>query len=150
LGFQEFADSFLSPVCVVSVEKKEGEGYGDIRFVACNSKYIDMIEQREDPDALGETYTFVKNSLYTDYFPYNLSFEEVCYKAAVLRKEIHTYAHIYNVDVWFDIYAMPLDHQDGNIFYCSYAAIPNNADAIVDSFEYSNTPILPMMFSRHA
>ena len=139
MDFQEFADSFLSPVCVVSVEKKEGGGYGDIRFVACNSKYIDMIEQREGPDALGKTYTFVKNSLYTDYFPYNLSFEEVCYKAAVLRKEIHTYAHIYNVDVWFDIYAMPLDHQNGNIFYCSYAAIPNNADAIVDSFEYSNT-----------
>lgn len=82
MDFQEFADSFLSPVCVVSVEKKEGGGYGDISFVACNSKYIDMIEQREDPDALGETYTFVKNSLYTDYFPYNLSFEEVCYKAA--------------------------------------------------------------------
>ncbi len=142
VDFQKFADSFLSPVCVVSVEKRDDGGYGDIRIVAGNRKYIDMIEMRADPDSAdqdaGATLKFVPDSLYTDYFPHNLSFEDVCYRSAVKRKEIHTYAHVYNVDVWFDIYAMPLNYSDGNKYYCSYTAIPNNnADAIIDAFNNS-------------
>ena len=83
---------------------------------------------------------FVPNSLYTDIFPHNLSFEEACYQAAVNKKEIHTYAHISNVDIWFDIYAMPLDIANGNIFYCTYTSIPTkNPDTIIEKLNNSQT-----------
>ena len=144
MDLQKLVDTVFAPTCVVSVEKKEDGGYGDIRLVAANKKYADMIGMRSKHDAsgnpTGEFCTFVPGSLYTDYFPQNTSFEDVCSRSAVEKKEIHTYAHVYNVDVWFDIYAMPLELEDGNTFYCLYSSIPNtNADAFVDTFNTSQT-----------
>ena len=141
VDFQVIADSFCSPTCIVSVEKKE-HGYGEIRLVAANRKYTDIIAKRERPGLSGDTTAsaakFVPGSLYTDYFPQNINFEEVCYQAAVLRKEVHTYAHIYNVDVWFDIYAMPLDVNNCDTYYCTYSNIPNaTAAALMDRFNTS-------------
>ncbi len=140
MDFQALVDSYFSPACVVSVQKTKGGGYGDIRLVAGNKKYTDMIDLRVQPGYTGDKTLFVPNSLYTEYFPQSLSFEEVCAKAAIQRKEVHTYAHIYNVDVWFDIYALPLNYQEGDIFYCTYTATPNNnADALLDTFGASQT-----------
>lgn len=99
-----------------------------------------MIDMRVHPSPSGEGSAFVPGSLYTDYFPKNLSFEDVCYHAAVQKKEVHTYAHIYNVDVWFDIYGMPLDYSEGDVFYCTYTSTPNNnADVLLDAFNTSQT-----------
>lgn len=144
MDLQKLVDTVFAPTCVVSVEKKKDGGYGDIRLVTANKKYADMIGMRSKHDAsgnpTGEFCTFVPGSLYTDYFPQNTSFEDVCSRSAVEKKEIHTYAHVYNVDVWFDIYAMPLELEDGNTFYCLYSSIPNtNADALVDTFNTSQT-----------
>ncbi len=141
--YQGFVDSLFSPTCVVSVEKTEG-GYGDIRIVSANKKYTDMIDMRVAPENSGDSDTdttaFVPGSLYTDYFPKNRSFEDVCYKAAVLKKENHTYAHLDKMGLWFDIYAMPLDQEDTNIFYCSYTATPSHsADDILDTINTSQT-----------
>jgi diguanylate cyclase (GGDEF)-like protein len=42
--------------------------------------------------------------------------------------------------LWFDIYAMPLDQEDTNIFYCSYTATPSHsADDILDTINTSQT-----------
>ena len=143
MDYQGFVDSLFSPTCVVSVEKTEG-GYGDIRIVSANKKYTDMIDMRVAPENSGDSDTdttaFVPGSLYTDYFPKNRSFEDVCYKAAVLKKENHTYAHLDKMGLWFDIYAMPLDQEDTNIFYCSYTATPSHsADDILDTINTSQT-----------
>lgn len=143
MDYQGFVDSLFSPTCVVSVEKTEG-GYGDIRIVSANKKYTDMIDMRVAPensdDSDTDTTAFVPGSLYTDYFPKNRSFEDVCYKAAVLKKENHTYAHLDKMGLWFDIYAMPLDQEDTNIFYCSYTATPSHsADDILDTINTSRT-----------
>ena len=40
MDFQKFVDGFYSSTCVVSIKKKDG-GYGDVRIVACNQKFID-------------------------------------------------------------------------------------------------------------
>ena len=134
MDFQIIVDSFFSPTCIVSVEKTE-TGYGDIRIVAVNKKYLYMIDQRRGYEA-----AFTPGALYTEYFPENRSFEDMCYRAAVLRKDCHTYAHLEKGNLWFDIYSMPLDHQDGNIFYCSYVATPStNADAILDEVNSSRS-----------
>lgn len=144
MDYQRFIDSLFSPTCVVSVEKTESGGCGDIRIVAANKKYTDMVDMRVNPEATGDyddnTTAFVPGSLYTDYFPQNRSFEDVCYKAAVLKKENHTYAHLDRMGLWFDIYAMPLNNDDSNIYYCSYMASPSHsADDILDTINTFKT-----------
>ena len=144
MDLQRLADSFFSPTCIISVQKTDDGGYGDIRLVAGNRKYLDMIDTRMRPVSSGESAyegsTFVPRLLYTEYFPQNTSFEDACYRAAVQKKEVHTYAHINNVDVWFDIYVLPIDLEEGDTCYCSYTAVMNdNADALVDTFNASQT-----------
>ena len=143
MDFQKFVDSFSSPTCVVSVRKFEDGGYGEIRLVAGNKKYTDMIDLRvrnDSSDGQTEGTAFVSGKLYTDYFPQNKSFDEVCYQAAVLKKNVHTYAHISNVDIWFDIYTMPMDYEEGDICYCTYTSSPTkNPDALLDSVNTSQT-----------
>ena len=41
MNFKEIVNAFYSPTCVVSV-KKQGEGYGEIRIVEGNAKYMLM------------------------------------------------------------------------------------------------------------
>ena len=139
MDFQVLVDSLFTPTCIVSVEKKENGGCGEMRIVAANEKYADMIGMRVNPET-NEKLSFVPGALYTEYFPQNASFEDVCFRAAVLKKEVHTYAHIPNVNVWFDIYAMPIDYEDEKHSYCTYSsALTQGADALVDTFNTSQT-----------
>ena len=140
MDFQSIVDSVYVPTIVVSVEKREEGGYGEIRIVAGNKKYADLLDKRMKPYGDGKSIAFHPGLIYTEYFHQNINFEDVCYKAAVQKNEVHTYAYIYNVDIWFDIYATPLVPQEGNICYCLYSAIPNeNADAMLDTFNTSST-----------
>lgn len=72
MNFQRIVDSFCAPTCVVSVERKTDGGYGDIRLVCTNRKYIDMLDVRRktnDDDSDPENGSFIPNLLYTEYFP---------------------------------------------------------------------------------
>ena len=140
MDFQVLVESLFTPTCVVSVEKKENGGAGEMRIAAANKKYADMIGMRVKPGTDGEMLSFVPGELYTEYFPQNSSFEDVCFRAAILKKEVHTYALIPNINIWFDIYVMPLDYEDEKYSYCTYsAAVTQNADALVDTFNTSQT-----------
>ena len=84
--------------------------------------------------------SFVPNSLYTRYFPQNRSFEEVCFNATVLKTEMHTYTYLSNIDTWLNIYAMPIDYEDGNICYCAYTATPSrSAYPVLNSINSAQT-----------
>ncbi|MCR4763119.1 MAG: EAL domain-containing protein [Lachnospiraceae bacterium] len=142
MDFQKIVDSLFAPTCIVSVEKK-GDRYGMIRLVAGNRKYADVLGMRTNPFGTGKDQNtsrpFVPGHPYTEYFQQSVNFEDACYRAAILKKEVHTYAHIHNVDVWFDIYAMPLDYEEEDVCYCLYSAIPNDdADSLLDTFNTSN------------
>ncbi len=144
MDFQNVVNAFYSPTCVVSVKRLEDGGFGEIRLVTGNKKYVEMIEQRikEEPERVHveKGSSFVPGSLYTDYFPHNRSFEYVCFRAAVEKAEMHTYAHLNTNDIWFDIYAIPLDHNDGNTFYCTYTATVNDeADPLLNTVNISQT-----------
>ena len=144
MDFQNVVNAFYSPTCVVSVKRLEDGGFGEIRLVTGNKKYVEMIEQRikEEPERVHveKGSSFVPGSLYTDYFPHNRSFEYVCFRAAVEKAEVHTYAHLNTNDIWFDIYAIPLDHNDGNTFFCTYTATVNDeADPILNTVNISQT-----------
>ena len=98
MDFQRVVDAFCTPASIISVEKAKDGGFGAIRYIVGNKKYTDMIDIRLKS---GNTRLpeFTSGALYTDYFPQNRSFEDVCYRAAIKKEEVHTYSHIGNVDV---------------------------------------------------
>ena len=134
MNFQQVVDHMGAMTCVVSVEKKPGGGYGDIRIVTGNRAYIDSIE-RPMGDVRMLTTKFTPNSLYTDYLTRDLNFEEYCYRAAVEKKCLHSYAHPDRFDVWFNMTFLPLVPDEGNLCYCTYTMEIN---LVADSSRLSN------------
>ena len=120
IDFQKVADSFAAMTCIVSVEKLPNGGCGEIRIVTGNRSYIDSIE-KPMPGVVMLTKKFVPNSIYTTYMTRDLNFEDYCYRAAVQKKCLHSYAHPDRYDVWFNMTFMPLSPDDGNRCYCTYS-----------------------------
>ncbi len=142
MDFQSIVNVIHAPTCIVSVVKKPNGKYGEIRLAAGNKKYADLLDQRMKPEIFGnregEVCPFVPNLLYTEYFQQNINFEDVVYRAAIEKKEVHTYAHVNNVDVWFDIYAVPIEYEEGDLSFCLYSPIPNDdAGSLLDTFNNS-------------
>ncbi len=139
MDYQNYADGFFATACVLSVEK-EGDEYGDIRIVAGNDKFIAMVEQ---PSYVignnGSVNKFEPGSIYYKYLPRTPDFEDKCYKAAILKKPTHTYIHISTVDIWFNMFFLPVDHQDGDKFYCVYLTEPCDIDDIDTSASSSSS-----------
>ena len=147
MDFQMIADSFEEPTCIISVEKDNDGGYRQICLVAGNKQYIEKIEDpmnqgvgkdignsSEVPEIFRQKNTFVPNTPYEIYMPKDMSFEEVCFRAAVLKVPVHTYVHLNGLNIWFDIYAMPMCVDDGDICYCVYTIIATpNSDLQVSS-----------------
>lgn len=119
MDFQSVVDGIDAMTCVVSVEKLDNGNYGDIRIVTGNRSYIDSIENPA-PGTQMLTTEFVPNSLYTRYFTRDLNFEDYCYRSAVQKKCLHSYAHPDRMDLWFNMTFLPLASDDESICYCTY------------------------------
>ncbi|WP_295076473.1 GGDEF domain-containing protein [Ruminococcus sp.] len=121
MDFREYLDKCDSVTCIMSVEKKPDGSYGDIRIVDGNKAYIDSIERNDDAVTdVAKEKVFVPNSLYTKYFPYDMNFENYCYKSAVKKEVLHAYVHPERFDIWFNLFFMPVTSDDENIGYCTY------------------------------
>ena len=121
MDFQAFVDNIDMMTCVMSVEMKEDGHYGDICIVCGNEAYVKSIETPwEGPQMM--SMKFVPGSRYQNYFPTDLNFETVCYRAAVEKTPIHTYVHPDRFDFWFDLYLLPLMNE-GNMYYCTYSQV---------------------------
>lgn len=119
MDFQKFVDGFHPMTCVMSVEKLPEGKWGKIKIVAGNKAYVDSIENAPDmPEAFQKK--FVPNTEYQNYFPQDTNFELFLYNSAVLKKPLHSYVHPDRFDFWFNLFAMPVDYEDGNICYCTY------------------------------
>ena len=118
-NFQTFADSMAAMTCVVSVEELPNGGCGEIRIVTGNKAYIDSIEHPpQNVEMLVKK--FIPNSIYTTYMTRDLNFEDFCYRAAVQKRCLHSYAHPDRFDVWFNMSFLPLGPDDGSLHYCAY------------------------------
>ncbi len=119
MDFQKVAESLGAMTCVVSVEKIGEDDYGKVCIVAGNKAYVDSIEH---PMGGVEMLTkkFVPGQEYTAYLTKDLNFEDACYRAAVKKKVIHSYAHPDRFEVWFNMVFMPLMYEDGDTCYCTY------------------------------
>jgi len=132
MNFQKLVDNFYAPTCVISVEKIPDGGYGEIRIVTGNQKYLEPFEHpvySHNSTPIAEN-KFVPNSLYEKYVPKDLGFEDICYRASVQKKPLHTYVHLSYINLWFDIFAMPVEYEEGNLCYCIYTAIPCSANEV--------------------
>ena len=134
MDFQSLVDHMGAMTCVVSVERLENGGHGDIRIVTGNRAYLDSIE-RPMGNVQMLTTKFKPNSLYTDYLTRDLNFEDYCYRAAVERKCLHSYAHPDRFDVWFNMTFLPVVPDEGNLSFCTYTMEIN---PVADSQRLSN------------
>lgn len=141
MNFQELVDQFQAPTCIISVQRTTDSGYGEIRLVAGNKSYLEPIEHPVFPPGvempIPAENKFIPNSLYERYLPKDLGFEDICYRGAVLKKPVHTYVHMNHLDLWFDIFIMPLYYEDGDVCYCTYTAQPSNPSEIGLSSSHS-------------
>ena len=131
MDFQKYIDGFYATSCVISVEKKEGGKYGDIRIVAGNKKFVAMAERPPyitDPNI--PEIKFEPGCPYDKYLPKTPDFEDKCYHAAVLKKPLHTYIHLNVCNLWFDMFFIPVDYEEGNKCYCVYLTEPTEVNDI--------------------
>ncbi len=143
MDYQKIADSFISPTCIVSVEKTSN-GYGEICFVAGNDMFADMIntlQQKRTPEnKTGDGSDFAPGHIYTDFIPHNRNFEDVCYQSAIEKTEVHTGAHIGEGGIWLDIYSLPLKYEDETHGYCIHILSTGEAgDTIPNKYISSQT-----------
>lgn len=134
MNFQQVVDGIGAMTCVVSVEKRADGGCGDIRIVTGNRAYIDSIEHPVGGVEMLKS-RFVPGSLYTDYMTRDLNFEDFCYRSAVGKKCLHSYAHPDRFDVWFNMTFLPLEPDEGNLCFCTYTMEIN---PVADSSRMSN------------
>ena len=116
---QKIVDGIGAMACIVSVEKFEDGKTGKYRIVTGNRSYIDSIE-KPAPGAEMLTNKFIPNQEYTNYLTRDLNFEDFCYKAAVQKKCLHSYAHPDRLPVWINMVFLPVESDEPNLFYCIY------------------------------
>ena len=120
MDIKSFCDGFGAMTCVVSVENLGNGKYGKIRIVNGNEPYIASIENPA-PGVEMLVRKFIPNSEYTDYLTRDLNFEDYCYRAAVEKKCLHSYARPERMPgIWFNMTFLPVAYEEGNLCFCTY------------------------------
>ena len=109
MDFQAYVDMVGMPCCVMSVEKREGGSYGDIRIVCSNQVYKEV---------MGPKYH--DGMLYYDLVPKDNKFEDYCYRAAVLGQRMHAYVETKALHTWTDQTLIPLASDREDLGYCQF------------------------------
>ena len=120
MDLQKYVDGFGAMTCVVSVENPGDGKRGKFRIVAGNKTYISSIE---DPAPGAELLTrkFIPNQEYTKYLTRDLNFEDYCYRAAVEKKCLTSYASPDRMQgIWFNMIFLPVAYEEENLCYCTY------------------------------
>ena len=120
MDLQKYVDGFGAMTCVVSVENLGNGKRGKFRIVTGNKAYIDSIEHPA-PGAELLTQKFTPNQEYTNYLTRDLNFEEYCYKAAVEKRCLNSYATAERIQgIWFNMTFLPVAYEEGNLCFCTY------------------------------
>ena len=120
MDLQKYVDGFGAMTCIVSVEKLENGKRGKFRIVTGNKAYIDSIEHPASGAEL-LIQKFTPNQEYTNYLTRDLNFEEYCYKAAVEKRCLNSYATAERIQgVWFNMVFLPVAYEEGNLCFCTY------------------------------
>lgn len=114
MDFDAILSEYKTQTCIMSVEKFEDGGYGNIRIVAGNKPHCDdMLQTMCKP--------FVPDSPYAEYFPQDKNFEDFCYRSAILGQPLHTYVPLPQMGLWLNMFLLPLNSDKENTGYCIYS-----------------------------
>ena len=109
MEFQQFVNTVGMPCCVMSVEKTPAGGCGEIRIVASNAAYKQI---------MGPGYR--DNMLYSDLVPQDNKFEDYCFRAAIGKQRMHAYVETKALDAWTDQTIIPLESDRDDLGYCQF------------------------------
>ena len=112
MDFDNLLSHYKAKACVVSVEFFPDGTYGNIRVVAGNKAHCD--------DMAGLNHPFVPGCPYEACFPKNPNFEDHCYRCIRDGKPLHAYVDLYMMDLWLNMFLLPLDSDQENVGYCLY------------------------------
>ncbi len=114
MNFKELCNSIKNVACVISV-RKVNDSYDEIRIVDGNKEYLKSYEQ-----GYYGIIQFVPNSIYTNYLQRNLNFEDYCYRSAVKKELLHSYAYPEYFKSWMHMLFIPLEYETAELSYCLY------------------------------
>ena len=114
MDFRKLCNSIHHTACVVSVQKTK-DGYGEIRIVDGNEPYLDSFK-----GPFYAEHEFVPNSIYTKYLVKNLNFEDYCYRSAVKKELLHSYAYPEYFKSWMHMLFIPVAYETEELAYCLY------------------------------
>ena len=120
MDYKSVVDAFSSMACIVSVEKNLTGSKRAFRIVTGNDAYIRSIEH-PDPNMRMFRDKFVPDLEYTDYMMRDLNFEDYCYRSAVEKKCLHSYAFSESRKIWFNMSFLPLESDNEELGYCIYS-----------------------------
>ncbi len=109
IDYQRFADVVHMPCCILSVEKSKEKRHGMIRIVRANSYY---------KRAMGPNY--YDDMPYDELVPQDDTFEDFCYRAAILKQRMHAYVETRVYNSWIDETLIPLESDDEGKEYCQF------------------------------
>ena len=107
--FQSLVDKCLMPCAVISVERTADGRCGDVRIVCGNKKY---------KDDMGPA--FHDNMLYHELVPQEPTFEDFCFRSAIMGQRAHGYLWTEAHRAWTDLTLLPLVHESDNLGYCLF------------------------------
>lgn len=114
MDFDKLLSGYKSKACVISVDVYPDDRYGNIRIVAGNKPHCeDMIRTMQKE--------FIPDSPYTEYLPENKNFEDFCYRSAILGQPLHTYVPLPFMNLWLNMFLLPLESDKENTGYCLYS-----------------------------
>ena len=123
MDFDKLLSGYRSKACIMSVDILPDDRYGNIRIVAGNKAHCDDMMATMHKE-------FIPGSPYAEYFPENKNFEDFCYRSAVLGQPLHTYVSLPFMNLWLNMFLLPLDSEKENTGYCLYSyEVTPKADA---------------------
>ncbi len=123
MDFERLLSGCKAKACVMSVDILPDDRYGNIRIVAGNKAHCDDMMATMHKE-------FIPGSPYAEYFPQNNNFEDFCYRSALLGQPLHTYVALPFMNLWLNMFLLPLESDKEGTGYCLYTyEVTPNADA---------------------
>ena len=123
MDFDKVLSAYKAKACVMSVDKLPDGRYGNIRIVAGNKAHCD--------DMLATMHKeFIPDSPYAEFFPQDKNFEDFLYRSAILGQLLHTYVPLPFMNLWLNMFLLPLESDKEETGYCLYSyEVTPKADA---------------------
>ena len=114
MDFESLLSGYKSKACIISVDILPNNHYGNIRIVAGNKPHcVDMLATMHKE--------FVPGSPYQEFFPEDKNFEDFCYRSAILGRPLHTYVNLPFMNLWLNMFLLPLESDKEGTGYCLYS-----------------------------